>query len=66
MITYKSKKNPSILITSDGEVDPKFKTVFVTYPDGKTRTVSIATLHNQWDVVDTQATINNKKITPLF
>lgn len=62
MKTYKSKQNPKVLVTSDGEVDPKFKTVFVTYADGKTKLISSSTFHTQWEEVDTPIT----KAIPLF
>jgi hypothetical protein len=62
MKTYKSRQNPKILVTSDGVVDPKFKTVFVTYSDGKTKLISSSTFHTQWEEIETP---KNKAI-PLF
>ena len=52
MKTYKSKKDPTILIYSDGVIDPKFKTVSVTFPDGKVKILSSSTLTNQWEEID--------------
>lgn len=51
MKTYKSRKNPKILIHSDGVIDPKFKTVSVIFPDGKIKILSSSTLANQWEEV---------------
>lgn len=65
MNTYRCKENHSIIITSDGVVDPKFKTVLVTYSDGKTKLLSSSTLKNQWEIV-TNPTTPNLGISPLF
>lgn len=52
MKTYKSKKDPTILIYSDGVIDPKFKTVSAIFPDGKIKILSSSTLANQWEEVE--------------
>lgn len=48
MMKYESKKNPGTFLTTDGVVDPKTKTVFVTMDDGKEKTISVATLKRWW------------------
>ena len=52
MITYKSKTDPNLIITSDGVIDPKFKTVFVTFPDGKIKSLSVSTLNMHYEIVE--------------
>lgn len=55
MITYRSKKHPDILVTSDGEVDPKYKTVLITFSNGKTQSISSPTLASQWEIIENPA-----------
>lgn len=67
MIWYRSKKDPTLIITSNGEIDPKFKTVAVQYPDGKIKILSSSTLTNQWEMVEQNIDmplISVKRITP--
>ncbi len=49
---YESKKNPGTFLTTDGVVDPKTKTVFVTMEDGKEKSLSVSTLKRWWNKVD--------------
>ena len=53
MKTYESKKHPGVFIQTDCAVDEKYKTVLITFSDGKTQTISIATLKRWWTLVDT-------------
>lgn len=55
MMKYESKKNPGTFLTTDGVVDAKTKTVFVTMDDGKEKTISVATLKRWWTKVDDEA-----------
>lgn len=55
MMKYESKKNPGNFLTTDGVVDPKTKTVFVTMDDGKEKTISVATLKRWWAKVEVEA-----------
>lgn len=52
MMKYESKKNPGTFLTTDGIVDPKTKTIFVTLDDGKEKTISVATLKRWWSKVE--------------
>lgn len=52
MVWYRSKKDPNLVITSNGLIDPKFKTIVVQYPDGKLKVLSSSTLANQWEEVE--------------
>lgn len=45
MPTYKSLREPKTYVVSDGEVDPKYKTVNLIYSNGQTRSVTSATFH---------------------
>lgn len=68
MITYRSKKHPDILVTSDGEVDPKYKTVLITFQNGKTQSISSPTLASQWEIVEnpvTTYTEQEEAVTPV-
>lgn len=56
MMKYESKKNPGTFLTTDGVVDAKTKTVFVTMDDGKEKTISVATLKRWWTKVEDEAT----------
>lgn len=49
---YESKKHPGVFITTDGVVDKKFNTLLVTFEDGKTQVLSIATIKRWWKPVD--------------
>ena len=55
MMKYESKKNPGTFLTTDGVVDAKTKTVFVTMDDGKEKTISVATLKRWWTKIDDEA-----------
>ncbi len=55
MIKYESKKNPGTFLTTDGVVDAKTKTVFVTMDDGKEKTISVATLKRWWTKIEDEA-----------
>lgn len=55
MTKYESKKNPGTFLTTDGIVDPKTKTIFVTLDGGKEKTISIATLKRWWSKVEDEA-----------
>lgn len=55
MMKYESKKNPGTFLTTDGVVDAKTKTVFVTMDDGKEKTISVATLKRWWTKVEDEA-----------
>ena len=55
MMKYESKKNPGTFLTTDGVVDAKTKTVFVTMDDGKEKTISAATLKRWWAKVEDEA-----------
>ena len=61
MVTYR-KKNSNLTVTSDGYVDPKYKTVLVTYPDGKTRSLSSSTLSTYWEIVENSDKSNDDSI----
>lgn len=61
MTKYESKKNPGTFLTTDGIVDPKTKTVFVTLEDGKEKTISIATLKRWWTKVED----NTEPVAPV-
>ena len=52
MITYESLLHPGEYIVTDGVVDSKFKTVFVTEKNGRTKSMSVATLEKFWKRVD--------------
>lgn len=56
MMKYESKKNPGTFLTTDGVVDAKTKTVFVTMDDGKEKSISVATLKRWWTKVDNETT----------
>lgn len=60
MMKYESKKNPGTFLTTDGVVDPKTKTVFVTMDDGKEKTISVATLKRWWTKIEDGATAEPK------
>lgn len=67
MVWYRSKKDPNLVITSNGLIDPKFKTIVVQYPDGKLKVLSSSTLANQWEEVEQtidMPLISVKRITP--
>lgn len=66
MTKYESKKNPGIFLTTDGIVDPKTKTLFVTLDDGKEKTISVATLKRWWSKVkdETEAEAPAKETAP--
>lgn len=53
MVTYESKKHQGVFVTSDGVVDPKYKTMTIQFADGKVQSLSIATIKRWWTLVDT-------------
>lgn len=52
MITYESKQHKGVFVTSDGIVDPKYKTMTIQFADGKIQSLSVATIKKWWVVVD--------------
>lgn len=52
MLTYQSKNHKGVYVTTDGVVDPKYKTVLITFADGKTQSITHPTLKSQWILVD--------------
>lgn len=52
MKKYESKRHPGTFLTTDGIVDEKTKTVFVTLEGGVVQNMNIATLKRWWSLVD--------------
>lgn len=55
MKKYESKRHPGTFLTTDGIVDEKTKTVFVTLEGGVVQNMNIATLKRWWSLVDETA-----------
>lgn len=59
MMKYESKKNPGTFLTTDGVIDAKTKTLFVTMDDGVEKTISVATLKRWWARVEDNTEAEN-------
>lgn len=63
MKKYESKRHPGTFLTTDGIVDEKTKTVFVTLEGGVVQNMNIATLKRWWSLVDETANTSETEET---
>lgn len=63
MKKYESKRHPGTFLTTDGIVDEKTKTLFVTMDGGVVQSMNIATLKRWWSLVDENA--DTEEPTPI-